>query len=189
MLPAALHSPSLPAALQRFGCSLAVAVWGHRVEDVSSCKRLVLEAGFIRAVGTGLRWGDHVSNKHLGNQRDVGALEGWEAHGIWNGPGGEHLQIQDQLLCKRFTFHSLALFFVIQFDLFEFCFKVCVLSSALLPGCCFSLPEQTGMGKFRLEINKMFLPFLAVWSLSSFLVGTVRTKSKLVSRLSLVCLW
>lgn len=46
------------------------------MEDVSSCKHLVLEAGFRIAVGTGLRWGDHVSNKHLGNQRDVGALEG-----------------------------------------------------------------------------------------------------------------
>lgn len=33
------------------------------------------------------------------------------------------------------------------------------------------------MSKFRLEINRIFLPFIAVGSFSSFLVGTEREKN------------
>lgn len=65
---------------------------------------------------------------------------------------------------------------MIQSDLFEFCSEAYVLPSTLLLGCCLSLPEQMGMSKFRLEKNRIFLPFIAVGSLSSFLVGTGRAK-------------
>lgn len=76
---------------------------------------------------------------------------------------------------------------MIQSDLFEFCSEAYVLPSTLLLGCCLSLLVQMGMSKFRLEINRIFLPFIAVGS-SSFLVGTGRAKPRLVSRLSLVSL-
>lgn len=41
----------------------------------SSCRCLVLEAVFRRAVGTGAQWG-HGSNTQMRNQRHVGALIG-----------------------------------------------------------------------------------------------------------------
>lgn len=77
---------------------------------------------------------------------------------------------------------------MIQSDLFEFCSEAYVLPSALLLGCSLSLPAQMGMSKFRLEINRIFLPFIAAGSLSISLVGTGKAKPQLVSRLSLVSL-